>query len=100
MPSRSRSNKSDSGADSSPAPSVKYRFKVKPLKNGNKTVWGVYDMETGSYPLNRKLTGPVEQDHATEALAKVEVDRLESIYRPQPVETEAKTKKKTVRRKQ
>lgn len=43
-------------------------------------VWGVYDLETASWPVHRSF-GTVKQNMKTEAEAQTEADRVEGLVK-------------------
>ena len=55
---------------------TRIRFIAKASTKNGRTVWGVYDKTTASYPHQREGIGTIAQEHATERAAQAEVDRV------------------------
>lgn len=64
-----------------PLPRTRRRFIAKESRLGRRTVFGVYDVERGSWPGIISGAGRVQQDHATEAAAEAEAQRCEETAR-------------------
>lgn len=63
-----------------PAPGARTRFLAKKVGEGRAAIWGVYDIARGSYPYQTAELGLVAQDHAKEADAQVEAERLNTTH--------------------
>lgn len=63
-----------------PEPTAKMRFVVKERKEGRHTLYGVYDVERGGYPIALPGLGKVEQFVLDEEAAQAEADRLEAWH--------------------
>ena len=61
---------------------MKRRYVAKSFGDGRQRRWGVYDLRTASWPVNRVPFGAVKQNIRTEEEAQTEADRLEKADGP------------------